>query len=119
MPNSKPLRVLIVEDEAVVAMLLEDMVEELGHELAGTAGAFDAALDLARAAEADFAIIDVNLNGERSYPIAEALRARGVPFAFATGYDPEGLASDWADAAILAKPYQRDDLKRLLDQAAA
>ena len=78
-------RVLVIEDEALIAMLLEDQLAELGCEIAGVAARFDDALEKATALAFDVAILDVNLSGKESFPIAEALRARGMPFVFATG----------------------------------
>ena len=72
-------------------MLLEDMLDDLGYEVAGTAGGLDEALGLARDADVDVAILDVNLNGNPVYPVADVLAGRGVPFMFSTGYGEQGL----------------------------
>ena len=110
------MRILIVEDEALVAMLLEDMVADAGHEAVLAAASVGEALGHVRErAEAfDFAILDVNLAGEASYPIAEALAAAGKPFAFSTGYGPGSLPAAWRDRPVLAKPFSGADLERLL-----
>jgi len=79
-------RLFIVEDEALVAMLMEDMLTDLGHEVSAIASRLHHAYDIARTGVFDLAILDVNLDGQPSYLIAETLRERGVPFAFATGY---------------------------------
>lgn len=106
------LRILIVEDEPVVAMCLEDMLDLLGHVAIGPAGRLSEGLALAESAAFDAAILDINLGGERSTAIAEALRRRGVPFAFASGYGagPEGFES----APLIPKPYRLADLEAAL-----
>ena len=78
-------RVLVVEDELMIRMLLQDMLDDLGHTLAGEAGRIDEAMRLAKQAEFDVAILDVNLNGEPISPVVEVLVQRGLPFVFATG----------------------------------
>ena len=99
-----PLRVLVVEDEPVVAMCLEDILDALGCIPVGPASRLSEGLALAENEALDAAILDINLAGERSTPIAEALRARGVPFAFASGYGttPDGFAGG---APLIEKPY--------------
>lgn len=111
------LRVLVVEDEMIVSMMLEDMLTDLGHEVAGTAAHLDDALRLAETAELDLAMLDVNLNGRQTYPVAEALRARGLPFVFATGYGENGLPDAWRGTPTLQKPFMLQDLERVLAQA--
>jgi CheY-like chemotaxis protein len=105
-------RVLVVEDDSLVAMLIEDIVTDLGHEVAGSATRLDQALDLARTASFDAAILDVNLGGQRSFPVADVLKARGIPFIFATGYDGDGLCEGYRDAVMLTKPFQADDVAK-------
>jgi CheY-like chemotaxis protein len=105
-------RVLVVEDEAMVAMLVEDMLTELGHSVVGPAMRLDQALPLAREAEFDFAILDVNLGGQLSFPVAEVLRARGIPFIFATGYGRNGVEEAYRDTITLMKPFERSDVQR-------
>lgn len=111
------LRVLIVEDEAIVAMMLEDMVTELGHEVAAIAGRIDQALCFANTLDLDLAIVDVNLNGEHTYPVAGILADRSVPFVFATGYGPEGLTEPWRSTPVLRKPFQLHELERAIAEA--
>jgi CheY-like chemotaxis protein len=108
------LRVLLIEDEGLVVALLEDMLADLGHEVTAVASRMPDALARAHGVDFDVAIIDVNLDGEPSYPIAEILRGRGIPFLFATGYGASGLRRDFADATTLAKPFLREDLRRAL-----
>jgi DNA-binding response OmpR family regulator len=102
------LRVLVVEDEPVVAMCLEDILDALGCVAVGPAARLSEGLALAESEPLDAAILDINLGGERSTPIAERLRMRGVPTAFASGYGapPEGFAS----APLIQKPYRETDI---------
>ena len=99
-------KVLIVEDETLVAMLIEDILSELGHDVAGVAGRLDAGLALAARSDADFAVVDLNLDGERTYEIAEILERRGVPFMFVTGYGAGGVNEEWRDHVVLQKPFE-------------
>lgn len=117
MSEAKNLRTLVVEDEAIVAMFIEDTLLELGHKVVAIAGRMDKALDLARTVELDLAILDVNLNGERTYPLAEILTERGVPFIFATGYGRSSLEERWSDAAMVQKPFQSRDLAAAITTA--
>jgi DNA-binding response OmpR family regulator len=107
-------RALVVEDEVLVGMLLEEMLHELGHELAALSTHLDEALSLARSATFDFAVLDINLNGRQSFPIADAIRARGLPFLFATGYGSPILGTAWRDVPILQKPFSLDELRAAL-----
>ena len=90
-------RVLIVEDEVLLAMYLEDLLTELGHEVVGQATRIDEAMELARESDIDFAFLDINVVGTKSFPIADILRQRGIPFAFATGYGAEGFVDGYRD----------------------
>ncbi|WP_071834116.1 response regulator [Pararhizobium antarcticum] len=107
-------RVLIVEDEALIAMNLEEMLSDLGHEVVGQAMRIDTAMELARESEIDFAILDINLAGKQSFPVADILSERGIPFAFATGNGPEGLVDGYRDFPALQKPYAQEDLERTI-----
>ena len=109
-------RVLIVEDEGLIAMLLEELMERMGYEVAAVSSTLEEALELARAIVIDFAMLDINLNGKESFPIAAVLRGRGIPFVFATGYGDAALASDFADALVVEKPFSRDALRKTLDK---
>jgi CheY-like chemotaxis protein len=102
------LRILIVEDEPVVAMCLEDILDGLGCVPVGPAARLSEGMAMAEQEAIDAAILDINLAGERSTPIAAALRARGVPFAFASGYGnaPEGFE----DLPLIEKPYRENDI---------
>jgi CheY-like chemotaxis protein len=110
-------RILVVEDELMIRMLLEDMLGELGYTIAAEAARLDEALDAARNVAFDVAILDVNLNGQTIAPVAEALVARGTPFVFATGYGERGLPEAYRDRPTLKKPFQMDGLSRALQSA--
>lgn len=112
--KSGKLRFLIVEDEALVSMLIEDIVAELGYEVAAVASRLQEACDLAQTRQFDFAILDVNLDGKPSYPVAEILSERGVPFAFATGYGARGLEGKFSEVPTLAKPFMGTDVEKLI-----
>jgi CheY-like chemotaxis protein len=100
------LRVLVVEDEAMVSMLLEDMLGDFGCEIVGPAFSLEQATMLAKSeGTLGAAILDVNLRGNSIYPVAEILLGRGVPFVFATGYGPESLEAEWRNYPKLQKPF--------------
>jgi len=110
----KGLRVLLVEDEPLVAMLIEDQLSELGCVVAATAASVNDAMDKAASAAFDIAVLDVNLNSKQTYPIAELLRDKKVPFVFSTGYGEGGVPEPLRKAPVLAKPFTEDDLTRAL-----
>ncbi len=99
------LRILLVEDEAVIALTAEDMIDELGGIVSAHATSLPEALDRVEASEFDLALLDINLNGVMSLPVAEALRARGKPFIFTTGYGSAGAHTSFTGAPVVAKPY--------------
>ena len=107
------LRVLVVEDEGPVAMLIEDMLEDLGCVLAGSAARVGEALELIERGGFDFALLDMNLAGQKVAPVAEALGRAGVPFAFASGYGaaPEGFGDR---VPLIEKPYRESDIAAAL-----
>jgi CheY-like chemotaxis protein len=111
------VRVLIVEDEALVAMLLEDMLEDMGCVLAGAASSLTQALESAGAVDLDVAILDMNLGGQPVLPVAEALAARGKPFIFATGYGESGVPESFRDRPTLQKPFGLRDVEAALKAA--
>ena len=108
------LRVLVAEDEALVAMLVEDMLAEIGCTVIGPAGNLADALALARDSEIDVALLDVNLAGKPVFPVADLLRERGVPYIFASGYGEAGVADGHRGAPVLQKPFRESDLARIL-----
>jgi CheY-like chemotaxis protein len=110
-------RVLVVEDEAMVSMMLEDMLLDLGCELVGPASSLAEGLDLARREQFDFAVLDVNLGGEKVFPIADALAERQLPFVYATGYGRAGLREEDAARPVVQKPYSLQELARKLEAA--
>lgn len=102
-------RVLMVEDEMVLAFMLEDLLLEAGFEVR-RASRIDDALALVDAHHFDAAVLDINLGGDAVFPLADRLRARGVPILFATGYGARGLPSAYADYPVLQKPYPPEQL---------
>jgi CheY-like chemotaxis protein len=110
-------RILVVEDEAMVAMYVEDMLTDMGCAIAGVAGSVEQALQLLTLGEAagiDAAVLDVNLGGEKVFPVADALAAKAIPFVFATGYGAAGLEPRFATARVLAKPFGHEPLEEAL-----
>jgi CheY-like chemotaxis protein len=112
-------KVLVVEDEAIVSMLIEDMLQELGHNVVATAARLDEALDLARVSEVDLAILDVNLGGRTSHAVADLLKSRRIPFLFASGYDASALGPAYQGAPVVQKPFQIGELTAAIERALA
>jgi CheY-like chemotaxis protein len=108
------LRILVVEDEAAISLLLEDMLLDFGCEVIGPAARLSAALDAVAREQVDLAILDVNVAGEPIYPVAEALAERSVPFVFSTGYGSAGIRDSFRDRPVLQKPFAQHDLKQKL-----
>ena len=106
------VRLLVVEDEALVAMMVETILTDLGCVVVGPVGRLAAALELVATVALDGAIVDVNVGGEQAYPLADALAAAGVPFVFATGYGRAGLDERYADVPVLQKPFEEAALER-------
>ena len=104
------IRVLLVEDESAIAMLIEDMLEDLGCKVVASVAHLAKALELAKDLDIDLAILDVNLAGEYVFPAAHVLRARNIPFFFTTGYGISGLPSEFFDSPVLPKPFSVADL---------
>ena len=114
----KGRRVLVVEDETMIALLVEDMLDELGCAVVGPAHALDVALDLARTEDGlDAAVLDVNLAGQPVFPVADALRAKGVPAIFSTGYGEASLREADRGSPVLQKPFRAGDLAKALTAA--
>ncbi len=116
--------VFLVEDEAMIRMMVADMLEELGYSIVAETGEIEQALKLARTANFDIAILDVNVNGKLISPVAEVIEARNRPFIFATGYGAQGLPPEYRDRPALQKPFQMENLaimieRTLKDSAAA
>ena len=117
--SAEARRALIVEDEIMVAMYVEDLLTELGYEVAGLATGLDQALPLAREGEFDFAVLDINLAGKTSFPVADVLRERGIPFLFASGYSSKGLNDDYRNAIRIQKPFLSRDLAHAIARIGA
>ncbi|HET7371430.1 MAG TPA: response regulator [Gammaproteobacteria bacterium] len=112
------MRILMVEDEMMLAMSLEDLLKLLGCEVVKAARVAKA-VKLAETESVDGALLDVNLAGERVYPVAAELDRRGIPFVFMTGYDVDRLDSGYHGRPALQKPFQMDDMVRVMADAFA
>jgi len=110
------VRVLIVEDEIIVALFLEDVLAEFGYDVAGVVSDLDAAM--ARPQDYDVAVLDVHLNGRPVFDFADMLAARGTSFVFATGYGERGIPERHRGRPVLQKPFQPGDMQRVLRQIA-
>jgi CheY-like chemotaxis protein len=108
--------VLVVEDEMLIAMMLEGMLKAMGHRVI-KAARVGKALGLVATEAIDFAILDINLAGETSYKVAEELCRRGIPFAFSTGYAAEALRAEFREFPLLRKPYGAGEIQRALANA--
>jgi CheY-like chemotaxis protein len=111
--------IFIVEDESMVVMLIEDFLEELGCEVAGVASRLDEAVEKVSALSFDAAIVDVNLNGLETYPLAELMRKMGHPLVFATGYGAATLPKVLDGVPVISKPFDLHDLEKALKSALA
>ena len=109
-------RVLVVEDEMMILMMIEGMLEDLGCSSVMSAATIDQALGLIDSQIFDVAMLDLNLDGHRTYPVADRLAARGVPFLFSTGYSDHGLNEGYGDRPVLKKPFQHEELAEILLQ---
>ena len=103
--DTTKLRVLVVEDETLIAIMIEEAFAELECEIVGPTGRLDTALRLANEGNFDAAILDVNIRGGKVYPVAELLVARGIPFVFASGYGDWALPETLRDRPRLMKPF--------------
>jgi DNA-binding response OmpR family regulator len=114
-------RVLVLEDETLVSMMVEDMLADLACEVIGPFARLDQAIEaISQMDEApDVALLDVNLGRQQSFPLAEILRDKGVPFVFTTGYDDSGIPSEWRDRPALRKPFMLHHMKDALEKALA
>jgi CheY-like chemotaxis protein len=103
-------RVLVAEDELLVAMLIEDLLEDNGCHVIGPFGSLGDALAAADAATVDVAVLDVNLRGDKIYPVAERLASRGIPFFLLTGYGQDAIPAGHPDWQACAKPFKTEEL---------
>ena len=107
-------RVLVVEDEMLIVIMIEDMLGDLGCQAIATAATVKQAMALIDEQRFDVAMLDMNLNGDDTYEVAEALTARGVPFVFSTGYIGHDMRAGYEDCPILKKPFRESDLAAIL-----
>ena len=115
--SAKGLRIFLVEDEAMIRMMVVDMIEELGHVVAAEAGQIDQALELAQSADFDLAILDVNVNGKIITSVAELIKSRNLPLIFATGYGTGGVPEEFEEYPALQKPFQLQALAASIEEA--
>ena len=110
--------ILIVEDESLIAMMLEDFIDSLGHAVAGTEDTVEGALAQAQAGGFDLAILDVHLHGKACWPVADALADRDIPFILATGGHTEAPPARHAAAPVLSKPFTLNGIEQAIDSFA-
>jgi CheY-like chemotaxis protein len=113
----EPVRILLVEDEALIALMLEDMVEGMGCAVTGLAPRVGLGVAMAETGQFDVAILDVNVAGENVEPVADRLAAREVPFIFATGYGEAGVPLRYRGRPVVAKPFRSDQLEAAINKA--
>jgi CheY-like chemotaxis protein len=111
------LRLLLVEDESHVAMLIEDMLADMGCDVVASIARVSEALRLLEATDIDAAVLDTNVAGEKVFPVAERLRERAIPFVFATGYGADGVLADLPTYPVIAKPFPQSQLEKALIKA--
>ncbi len=112
-------RVLVVDDEALIAMMLSDLIVEYGHETVGPAHSEDQALQLVASTPIDAAILDVTLGDHDCFAVAEALGARGIPFAFATGHGVQSMPDEFRERMTVSKPFDFEIVRKLIDELVA
>jgi two-component SAPR family response regulator len=117
MPDAGPLKVLVVEDESLVAMHIENMLEEIGCQVVASVPRLVKALSLAGSLDIDLAVLDINLAGEVVYPLALRLADRGIPFVFSTGYSTAILPTELRDRPLVKKPVTLGSLKKAVAMA--
>jgi CheY-like chemotaxis protein len=113
------IRVLLVEDDGLVAMAVEDMLRDLGCEVAASASSLTQAFEKIKAGGFEFALLDVSLHGKMVFPVAEVLSDQGVPFAFASGYDTGALPETFQSRPVVVKPFQVHELSNAISAALA
>jgi CheY-like chemotaxis protein len=109
-------RVLLVEDEVLITLLMEDMLLDLECEIADAPARLDEAVSAAQTGAFDLALVDLNLGGQLAYPVADILKARRIPFVFVTGYGSRGIEPAYANIPVLQKPFHREDLEAVISQ---
>lgn len=114
MSDLSGLRVLVVEDEGAVALMIEDMLESLGCEIAASVARLPEACKAAAEVEADLAVLDVNLDGRLVFPAAAMLRERQIPIVFSTGYGASGLPDEFNGTPALCKPFTMAELQQAI-----
>jgi len=117
MDDLRGLSALVVEDEGPIALLIEDMLADLGCEVVAAAASLEKACSLAESVDVDFALLDLNLNGASALPVADILRRREIPFVFSTGYGAAGIPDEYKLHPMLAKPFLTQDLKQKIASA--
>jgi CheY-like chemotaxis protein len=118
-PQLAGKRILVVEDEALVAMLIETLLEDYGCCVVGPCSTVAKALEAALNETFDLALLDVNLRGEKVYPVAEVLTERHIPFLFLSGYGEEAIPPGRSGWKVCTKPFKGNDLVRMLSVAMA
>ena len=113
--NQTPARILVVEDEYLIRMLLEDMLADLGHTVAAAVGTIAEGKEAAANGDFDCAVLDVNLDGQEIFPVADILIKRNVPFVFVTGYGESSLPDAYRGRPALQKPFQAERLEQALN----
>ena len=111
------ISVFLVEDEALIRMMLVEMLEELGHRVVAEAGSVQEAEPIAQNSLFDLAIFDINIGGFNIRPIAEIVAARGLPFVFVSGYGPEGTPASFKDKPVLRKPFLVEHFNDMINAA--
>jgi CheY-like chemotaxis protein len=107
----------VVEDEALIGLMVEDFLQGFGCQIVGVAGSTTDALQMIRSAAIDVAVIDLNLQGETAYPLAGALTAAHVPFVFATGINANQIADAYSHVPVVGKPFEEGELRGALLEA--
>lgn len=115
----EPARILLVEDEALIALMLEDMLESMDCAVTALAPRVPLGVSLAESGEFDLALLDVNVAGENVEPVADTLARRGIPFIFATGYGEAGVPLKHRDRPVVAKPFRAEQLESAIKKALA
>lgn len=111
------LRFMILDDEAIIALDLANMLQDLGHSVVSMATRVAGGMEFARYGSLDMAILDINVHGVASFPLATILQDRGIPVIFASGYGETGLIDGFRDALVLTKPYGMDHLSQVVAKA--